>query len=109
MDTGSKTQFSRKDGRGGTDMRTVEIQIGPLPNADGSGAFSFGLSEVRLQHDHSAECLRVGTEAAIASFAGPLEPPTARMDVFTEAVLAVNHRPLEGSAGACSSYRCAPS
>ena len=40
-----------------------------------------------------------GTEAAIASFAGPLEPPTARMDVFTEAVLAITHRPLEGSAG----------
>ncbi|KAI5452142.1 hypothetical protein NCC49_001080 [Naganishia albida] len=84
MDTGSKTLFSRKDGRGATDMRTVEIQIGPLPNADGSGAFSFG------------------TEAAIASFAGPLEPPTARMDVFTEAVLAVNHRPLEGSAATSS-------
>lgn len=43
-----------------------------------------------------------GTEAAIASFAGPLEPPTARMDVFTEAVLAITHRPLEGSAGKSS-------
>ncbi|KAJ9122525.1 hypothetical protein QFC22_001954 [Naganishia vaughanmartiniae] len=76
----SSSSIKRKDGRSATDMRPVEIQIGSLPNADGSGAFSFG------------------TEAAIASFAGPLEPPGARMEVFTEAVLTVTHRPLEGSA-----------
>lgn len=76
----SSTFIKRKDGRSATDMRPVEIQIGSLPNADGSGAFSFG------------------TEAAIASFAGPLEPPGARMEVFTEAVLTITHRPLEGSA-----------
>ncbi|KAJ9094117.1 hypothetical protein QFC19_008069 [Naganishia cerealis] len=78
------TSVMRKDGRSATDMRPVEIQIGPLPNADGSGAFSFG------------------TEAAIASFAGPLEPPGARMEVFTEAVLMVTHRPLQGSGGTSS-------
>jgi hypothetical protein len=80
-------------------MRTVEIQIGPLPNADGSGAFSFGQSIVVQYSKYHTDNLCAGTEAAIASFAGPLEPPTARMDVFTEAVLAVTHRPLEGSAG----------
>ncbi|GHJ87385.1 hypothetical protein NliqN6_3787 [Naganishia liquefaciens] len=80
----STSTYTRKDGRSATGMRAIEIQIGPLPNADGSGAFSFG------------------TEAAIASFAGPLEPPTARMDVFTEAVLAITHRPLEGSAATSS-------
>lgn len=42
MDASTAIKFSRKDGRSATDMRTVEIQIGPLPNADGSGAFSFG-------------------------------------------------------------------
>lgn len=59
MDSSSTRKFSRKDGRSATDMRTVEIQIGPLPNADGSGAFSFGKLIIVAAYKQLADILSV--------------------------------------------------
>ncbi|WWC59069.1 uncharacterized protein I303_101616 [Kwoniella dejecticola CBS 10117] len=67
----------RHDGRRYDEIRPLQIEIGELDRADGSGRFGFG------------------SNAALASCSGPLEVRLNK-ELPTRATLEVSHRPLEG-------------
>ncbi|EKC97434.1 hypothetical protein A1Q2_08357 [Trichosporon asahii var. asahii CBS 8904] len=70
----------RSDGRQDDSLRPLQVRLGELSRADGSGRFSFGPS------------------AALASFTGPTEI-RLREEQLSQATLELVHRPLEGVAG----------
>ncbi|WWC67556.1 uncharacterized protein I206_101465 [Kwoniella pini CBS 10737] len=67
----------RYDGRRYDQYRPLQIEIGELDRADGSGRFGFG------------------STAALASCSGPLEVRLNK-ELPTRATLEISHRPLEG-------------
>ncbi|WWC87281.1 uncharacterized protein L201_002169 [Kwoniella dendrophila CBS 6074] len=67
----------RYDGRKPHEMRPLQIEIGELDRADGSGRFGFG------------------STAALASCSGPLEVRLNK-ELPTKATLEISHRPLQG-------------
>ncbi|KAK8846640.1 hypothetical protein IAR55_005727 [Kwoniella newhampshirensis] len=67
----------RSDGRQPLDLRPINISVGELDRADGSGKFAFG------------------STAVLASCTGPIEI-RLREELPDRATLEVSHRPLEG-------------